>query len=103
MSAESWVEVRALVPMGWEEFFAGVLTDAGCHGAREGTSSAHPPVIPSGMTLVRSHFPARDDSKERRLGLQEAVASFRSSTVAPAPEPAPEPAPAGYPATCKAC
>ena len=76
MSAESWVEVRALVPMGWEELFAGVLTDAGCHGAREGTSSAHPPVIPSGMTLVRSHFPARDDSKERRLGLQEAVASL---------------------------
>ena len=73
MSVESWIEVRVLVPTGWEELIAGALTEAGCHGAREGSSSPHPPELPTGMALLRSHFPARSDSPERRGDLVRVV------------------------------
>ena len=76
MSAEAWVEVRALVPHGWEELVAGILSGAGCQGAREGSSAPNPAPLPLGMSLVRSHFRARADSPERREALCEAVASL---------------------------
>jgi len=76
MSVESWIEVRALVPRGWEELVAGALTSAGCHGAREGSSSPHPPELPPGMSLVRSHFPARRDTLKRREALVRVVAEL---------------------------
>ena len=76
MSAEAWVEVRALVPHGWEELVAGVLNDAGCQGAREGSSAPHPAALPEGVSLVRSHFAARKDSKDLRDGLLAVLATL---------------------------
>ena len=76
MSVEAWVEVRALVPRGWEELVAGILSDAGCQGAREGSSAPNPAPLPEGMSLVRSHYSARTDSKERREELEAKAAAL---------------------------
>ena len=76
MSVEAWVEVRTVVPQGWEELVAGVLNDAGCQGAREGSSAPHPAALPEGVSLVRSHFAARKDSKDLRDGLLAVTATL---------------------------
>ena len=65
MSKEAWTEVRVLVPAGWEELVAGVLAGAECLGAREGSSSPHPPELPPGLSLVRSHYRSAKDTPER--------------------------------------
>jgi ribosomal protein L11 methyltransferase len=76
MSAEAWIEVRAIVPIGWEELIATILNEAGCQGAREGTSTAHPPELPQGHNLLRSHFPAARDSPAQRAKITSRVAAL---------------------------
>jgi ribosomal protein L11 methyltransferase len=76
MSAEAWIEVRAIVPNGWEELIATLLTQAGCQGAREGTSTAHPPKLPPNHNLVRSHYPETSDSPAHRQRLTNQIAAL---------------------------
>ena len=77
MSKEAWVEVRVFTPFGWEELVAGVLSDANCLGAREGSSSPHPPVLPPGTSLVRSHYRAATDTPLRREEITDAISRLK--------------------------
>jgi len=76
MSKEAWTEVRVLVPAGWEELVAGVLAGAECLGAREGSSSPHPPELPPGLSLVRSHYRSAKDTPERREEIGRALTAL---------------------------
>ena len=78
MSKEAWVEVRVLAPFGWEELVAGALAGAGCLGAREGSSSPHPPELPPGVSLVRSHYRAALDAPARRAKISSAITALSS-------------------------
>ena len=76
MSKEAWIEVRVLAPCGWEELVAGALTGADCLGAREGTSSPHPPELPPGVSLIRSHYRAAIDAPARRDEISNAITAL---------------------------
>ena len=77
MSKEAWIEVRVLSPFGWEELIAGALTGADCLGAREGSSSPHPPELPPGVSLIRSHYRAALDTALRRDEISKAISALR--------------------------
>ncbi len=76
MSKEAWIEVRVLAPFGWEELVAGALTGADCLGAREGSSSPHPPELPPGVSLIRSHYRAAIDAPARRDEISNAITAL---------------------------
>jgi ribosomal protein L11 methyltransferase len=76
MSKEAWIEVRVLAPFGWEELVAGALTGADCLGAREGSSSPHPPELPPGVSLIRSHYRAAIDAPTRRDEISNAITAL---------------------------
>ena len=76
MSREAWTEVRVLVPAGWEELVAGVLTRTDCLGAREGSSSPHPTELPPGLSLVRSHYRSAKDTPERRDEIARSITAL---------------------------
>ena len=72
--AIGWTEVRALVPLGWQELVAETLTLGPCTTAAFGRPNLGVPEAPEGFDYVRTFIPDHVDDEELRQRMREAVA-----------------------------
>lgn len=77
-----WVEVRVVVPDGWEELVAGELALDGCTSVAFGRPNLAAPAAPEGTDYVRTFFAAEDDSSALRDAIAEKLATVARRTGA---------------------
>ncbi|MEO0651594.1 MAG: 50S ribosomal protein L11 methyltransferase [Planctomycetota bacterium] len=66
----SWVEVRVVVPSGWEELVAEELMLDGCTSVAVGRPNLGVPPAPAGSEYLRTFYAARDDSEDLRTSIR---------------------------------
>jgi ribosomal protein L11 methyltransferase len=81
---EQWIDVRVIVPSGWEELVAEALTTGPCTTIAFGRSSLAADPTPAGFESVRTCYPGRHDSPALRREIEASVA--RLAELADAPE-----------------
>ena len=72
-AAIGWTEVRALVPLGWQELVAETLTLGPCTTAAFGRPNLGVPEAPEGFEYVCTFIPDHADDEELRRRMREAV------------------------------
>lgn len=72
----SWIEVRLLVPTGWEELVAGELMLDGCTSIVVGRPNLGVPEAPEGREYVRTFYSASDDGDGFRTAIRERLADL---------------------------
>lgn len=77
-----WIEVRALVPSGWEELVAEALTGGPCTTVAFGPTSGGTAPAPIGFEFVRTFIPAHADSAALRAEIEGRVARLAEDTGA---------------------
>ncbi len=82
MSDHEWVEVRVLVPQGWEELVAESLALGPCTSVAFGRSSLASDPLPEGMECVRTFIHVREDTPELRERIAQALAGLARDTGA---------------------
>jgi hypothetical protein len=82
MSDHEWVEVRVLVPQGWEELVAEALALGPCTSVAFGRSSLASDPLPEGMECVRTFIHVREDTPELRERIAQALAGLARDTGA---------------------
>jgi ribosomal protein L11 methyltransferase len=82
LSGPAYVEVRVLVPTGWQELAAEVLAAPPSTGVAFGPRSLSSAPVPEGFELVRGFVDARDDGEAWRAALQRALAELAAATGA---------------------
>ena len=82
-SALSWIEVRALVPAGWEELVAERLMFGPCTSATFGRPNLGTDPAPEGYEFVRTFLSEGEDSPELRTELCARVAELAAITEEP--------------------
>jgi ribosomal protein L11 methyltransferase len=75
-SPEAWVEVRVIVPLGWQELVADNLALEPCTSAAFGRPNLGVKRAPEGSEYVRFFFRQADDSEGLRAELQERLAKL---------------------------
>ncbi|QDU65754.1 50S ribosomal protein L11 methyltransferase [Engelhardtia mirabilis] len=78
-----WIEVRVVVPIGWEELIAGELALDACSSVAFGRPNLVGPAAPEGTDYVRTFFAAEDDTPELRDAVAERLATVASRAGAP--------------------
>ncbi len=76
----SWIEVRALVPAGWEELVAERLMLGPCTSATFGRPNLGTDPAPEGFDYVRTFLSELEDSPELRGELQRRVSELAELT-----------------------
>lgn len=82
MKPASWVEVRVLVPVGWEELVADVLATHPCTSVAYGAASLVGDPAPGGFEFLRTFFPKSEDSSELRTAIEERLGQLAERTGA---------------------
>ena len=80
MSGPAYTEVQVLVPAGWHELVAEVLSSPPSTGVAFGPRSLGSAPLPEGFQLVRGFFDQRDDGDELRVRLRGAVSDLARRT-----------------------
>lgn len=75
-SDASWIEVRLLVPTGWEELVAGELMLDGCTSVVVGRPNLGVPEAPEGWEYVRTFYSASDDQEAFRTAIRARLADL---------------------------
>ena len=73
MSALSWIEVRVLVPEGWQELVAETLALGPCTSVAFGRPSLASEPAPAGFDYVRTFLPSHSDSPALRASIRAAL------------------------------
>ena len=79
----SWIEVRVVVPQGWEELVAEELMLDGCTSVAVGRPNLGVPPAPEGAEYLRTFYAARDDSEALRAALRERLATLAERADVP--------------------
>lgn len=82
-SALSWIEVRVLVPTGWEELVAECLMVGPCTSATFGRPNLAVDAAPEGMDFVRVFISQAEDSPEFREELRARLSRVTQATEEP--------------------
>ena len=77
-----WVEVRVVVPLGWEELVAEELALDGCTSVAVGRPNLGVPAAAPGHEYLRTFFAARDDSEALRSAIVDRLGSLTERTGA---------------------
>ncbi|MCB9914047.1 MAG: 50S ribosomal protein L11 methyltransferase [Planctomycetes bacterium] len=76
----TWTEVRVLVPAGWQELVAEVITLGPCTSAAFGRPNLGVDEAPEGFDWVRTFLPSHADDEAARAQLRAAIAGLAEAT-----------------------
>lgn len=82
MSDHEWVEVRVLVPEGWQELVAEALALGPCTSVAFGRSSLASDPVPEGFECVRTFVNVREDTPSLRAQISGVLARLAADTGA---------------------
>lgn len=82
MSDHEWVEVRVLVPQGWQELVAESLALGPCTSVAFGRSSLASDPLPEGFECVRTFVNIREDTPELRARIAAVLRRLGQETGA---------------------
>lgn len=82
VSDHEWVEVRVLVPEGWQELVAEALALGPCTSVAFGRPSLASDPIPEGFECVRTFIHVREDTSELRAAILRALQQLAADTQA---------------------
>jgi ribosomal protein L11 methyltransferase len=82
VSDHEWVEVRVLVPEGWQELVAESLALGPCTSVAFGRPSLASDPVPAGFECVRTFVNVREDSPQLRRAIADALQQLANDTQA---------------------